>query len=289
MVYNVNISKARGGLGFGAIFLFAGLLFFGVMMAIGVSNLTKKNSFDGEVKATEIHWDSHYDSDSGTMYSPVYSYEVEGVTYNCSSRSSSSSKSGAKGIVYYDTNNPSNCMTDFDNKTSFIIFIFLFLPLIFIIVGANQMKKAINNGKKAKYLATSGVLVKGAPYEIIDTGMAVNNRKIKAFAITYTFPDGQTKEIKSQGVFDHVLRDSDGLCDFLYDPNDYNNYYIDLEINPTGIGSPNIVYYNDTQQVVTNPINNNPTMANPQNDIYAQNGYNPNYYPQDGYNPQNKF
>lgn len=294
MVYDIKVSRARSGLGFGLIFFAAGLLFFVIFGAVGIGNINKKNSFDGEAKAIDIVWSSHYDSDNGTMYTPTYTYEVDGQQYFCRSNSSSSSQSGAKGIVYYNVNNPSQCMTDFDSNTTTIFLIFLFLPIIFMLVGGNQMKKALTNGKKAKILAQSGILVKGAPYEIIDTGMSVNNRKIKAFSILYTFPDGQTKELKSQGAFDHVLRDRDGLCDFVYDPNNYDNYFVDLEINPTGIGNPNIVYYNQTQAEYINNFNNNNNNYNynnstNQNNIYEQNGYNPNYYPQDGYNPNNKF
>lgn len=297
MVYDVNIKKARGGLGFGLIFVLFGVFFLVILSGVAFSGIAKKNSLDGEVKASNITWESHYDSDNGTMYRPTYIYEVNGQSYSCRSNTSSSSQSGAKGTVYYNTSQPSECMTDFDSSTNFIVIIFLFLPIIFILVGGNQMKKALANAKKAKELAKSGVLVKGVPYEIINTGMAVNDRKIKAFAITYTFPDGQTRELKSQGIFDHVLRDRDGLCDFLYDPNNYDNYFIDLEINPTGIGSPNIIYYEHVERPIPSvnytPNNNDTVLNNLGNyqhpNIYEQNGYNPNYYPQDGYNPNNKY
>lgn len=292
MVYDVNIKKARGGIGVGITFFLAGLFFFVILAVIAFGSITRKNALDGETKATTINWESYYDSDNGTMYRPIYSYEVNGESYTCRSSTSSSSRSGAKGTVYYDTKNPENCMTDFDNGTNFIVIGFLLLPIIFMIVGGSQIKKAIKNVEKAKRLAQCGVLVKGAPYEIVNTGVSVNNRRIKAFSITYTFPDGKTRLLESQGIYDHILRDGDGLCDFLYDPENYDNYYIDLEINPTGTGSPNIIYYqpgetNTSSINVDNIINDLDNYQSP--NIYEQNGYNPNYYPQDRYDPNNKF
>lgn len=292
MLYDVNIKKARGGIGVGIIFFLAGLFFFVILVGIALSGVIRKNSLDGEIKATNISWESHYDSDNGTMYRPIYSYEVDGEFYTCRSNTSSSSRSGAKGTVYYDTNNPENCMTDFDNGSNVIVICFLFLPIIFMIVGGSQIKTAIKNGNKAKRLAQCGILVKGAPYEIINTNVSVNNRRIKAFSITYTFPDGKTRLLKSQGIYDHILRDGDGLCDFLYDPENYDNYFIDLEINPTGMGSPNIIYY-DQGGVKPNSTNGDVVLNDLGNyqspNIYEQNGYNPNYYPQDGYDPNNKY
>jgi len=286
MVYNINIKKARGGIGSGVIFLLTGLLFLFILGSIIVSGIIKKNSLDGEAKAINTEWVLHTDSEGNDTYSPVYTYEINGQVYTCKSSTSSSSKSSSKGIVYYDSKNPSSCLTDFDNGTNTVALIFLFMPIIFIVIGANHIKKALKNAKNAKKLSMNGILVKGAPYQIVNTGMAVNNRKIKAFTIIYTFPDGQTKELKSQGIFDHVLSDRDGLCDFVYDPNNYNNYFIDLEINPTGVGSPKILYYNQTQ-------NNNDTISNLNNNtfqnIYEQNTYNSNNYSQDNYNPNNKY
>lgn len=254
MTYNVNLNRARAGVWFGAIFFLAGLFFLYVIGEALLNPFTRKSDFDGETKAYHVEWNYHYD-DGSKFYSPTYYYTVDGKNYVCDSFSSSNIKYG-KGIVYYDTKSPNICMTDFENSTGLIILVFLFIPLICIFTGGKKMFDCIKKGKIARELANSGVLVKGVPYEIINSGMKINRRSIKAFSIIYTFPDGSTRNLISQGIFDYILKDRDGLCDFLYDPNNYDNYFIDLEINPTGVGNPNIIYYEQTAQSTIKTNNN---------------------------------
>ena len=56
------------------------------------------------------------------MYSPVYTYEVNGKTYKCESTSSSSIyPSNDNKKVYYDSKNPSNCMTKYSKSGNTIL------------------------------------------------------------------------------------------------------------------------------------------------------------------------
>lgn len=270
MVYNVDLKKARGPLSFGIIFTLVGVLFLVIMGGIFISSFNKKNSMDAETKATNIVWEEHYDSEDGTTYSPNYEYEVNGTIFVCHSSTSSSIKSG-DGIIYYNSNNPGDCMTDFDNNTNGFLFIFLLLPIIFIVVGALQLKKCFTKVKIAKELAKSGILVKNLPYQLVNSNISVNNVPLKCICIAYKFPDGVLREIKSEPLKGNILSDADGMCDLLYDANNYNNYFIDFNITPTGVGNPNIIYYNQADQNTFASINNDTASSF------------------DGYNPNNKF
>lgn len=287
MVYNVNLKKARGTMGIGIIFALAGLFFLVIMVGVFISSFNKKNSLDSETKATNITWEEHYDSDDGTTYSPNYEYKVNGTIYVCKSSTSSSTKSG-NGTVYYDSSNPGRCMTDFDDNTNGFLFIFLLLPMIFIIVGGLQIKKSIVKTKITKNLASNGVLVKNIPYRLIDSNITVNNNRLKCISTTYKFPDGVLREIKSEPLSGNILSDADGMCDMLYDPNNYDNYFIDFGITPTGQGNPQIIYYDQTQQGTNNlnyaNMNSNLSYTNMVNNM----NYN-NYNYDDSYNPENKF
>ena len=271
MVYNVDLKKARGPLSFGVIFTLVGLLFLAIMGGILISNINKKKALDSEIKATNVIWEEHYDSEDGTTYSPNYEYIVDGKIYVCKSTTSSSSR-GGDGIVYYNSKNPGQCMTDFDNSSSGILAFFLIIPVIFIVVGALQIKKSITKSNIAKELAKSGVLVKNIPYHLENSNISVNNVPLKCIATTYKFPDGVLREIRSEALKGNVLSDADGMCDLLYDPNNYDHYFIDFNISTTGVGSPTIINYNPTDQ---GPTINNTTYNN---------GYNSNEY-----TPNNKF
>lgn len=263
MVYNVNFKKIKFNKIFGMVFLSFGLLFLLLFGSIVSSSIIKKNSLDSSVKATYIEWEEHYDNDDDSItYSPIYHYEVDDKEYICDSNVSSNIKSG-EGTVYYDSNNPSKCMTDFEDGSTWIFLIFLLIPLIFVVIGAVFIKSYLKKSKSLKTLASNGILVKGIPYQIIDSNVTVNNRVLKCFSITFTFPNGTTKNIVSEPANDHILYDHDGKCDLLYDPNNYENYFLDLEITTTGSGNPNIVYFEQTQQF-NNSFDYN-TSYNPEN------------------------
>ncbi len=265
MVYNINFKKIKSNRTLGIVFLCFGLLFFFIIGGVVLSSIIEKNSLNSSVEATYIEWKEHYDNeDNSITYSPIYRYTVDDKEYTCHSNVSSNIKSG-DGIVYYDSDNPAKCMTDFENNSTWIFFIFLLLPIIFIIVGACFIKSYLKRSKTLQSLASTGILVKGIPYQIIDSNVTVNNRVLKCFSINFTFPNGTTKNIVSDPANDHVLQDFDGKCDLLYDPNNYDNYFIDLEITTTGSGNPNIVYYEQTNQ------------------------FNNNFYSNNSYNPESKF
>lgn len=252
MVYDINLKKVKSGRLFGIIFLVFGILFLVIFGAAIFSQIIKKNSLDSEVQSHSIEWEKIVDEDEGGItYSPTYYYKVNNIEYSCESTTSSNIKSG-KGIVYYDSKNPANCMTDFEKTLDIFLLVFLLIPIIFIIIGYCQIKSYFKKLKMVKSLGNNGVLVKCVPYKLVDSNVSVNDVVLKCFQVTYTFPNGITKELFGEPVYDHILEDFDGRCDLLYDPNNYDNYFIDLEITATGHGTPTIIQYNQSEQGANN-------------------------------------
>lgn len=249
MIYNVNLKRNKALLSIGLIFTIIGAIFLILFGTFVFLDLSKKKSLDGEIAAYDVEWSSHINDEGNELYSPTYYYEVNGNKYICTSNSSSSTKSG-KGIVYYDTTNPSKCMTDFESNSSFLFMIFLIIPLLFIIIGLFFIRKYINRNKVIKRLAYDGVLVKGIPCQIVNSNISLNNVPLKCLSISYKFPDGNIRNLKSDPL--HIINSNLMVCDLLYDANNYNNYYIDWEIIPTGFGSPNIIYYQQMDSTYVN-------------------------------------
>ena len=55
-----------------------------------ISSVKKAKSLDSTVTSTSVEVKSYISDEGNTMYSPVYTYEVNGKTYKCESTSSSS-------------------------------------------------------------------------------------------------------------------------------------------------------------------------------------------------------
>lgn len=231
-MYQINYKNLKKGYSFYGIFLIVGLIFTILFLWLMYGPSIKKLSMDGEVKAYEV--DVRI-SGSGKMRSAIYYYEVDGKKYDYTvipdSMTVSSQKFKEKNTIYYNSNDPSECIseyevTQYDANILFIIFI-----LIFPIIG---LKGIINNKKridKVKNLAQNGTLIKNLKYELVRTGMKVNGRKVMAIQVEYELPSGSVIKLTGDPRYDFKSHDADGYVDLLIDLNDIDNYYIDFDIS----------------------------------------------------------
>ena len=76
------------------------------------------NKFDSRTKAYKIDSNESL-NDDGTTYYPIYYFKVDNRDYQCKSKTGSSSiPNEKKNIVYYDSKNPEECMTQYEKATS---------------------------------------------------------------------------------------------------------------------------------------------------------------------------
>jgi preprotein translocase subunit SecE len=100
----------------------------GVYLTFFAGNTSK---YDAKTNAYQIDKNERYDSDDGTMYSPIYHFRHNGNNYECKSKMSSSSyPKESKNTVYYDSNNPEKCMTEYEKSNG------LFAGIICLVVAA---------------------------------------------------------------------------------------------------------------------------------------------------------
>lgn len=231
-MYDIKYKNLRKGSGFGSIFLIVGLLFFFIIGYITFGGIIKKASMDTEVYAIEIDENCNRDSDGDYTCSPIYYYKVGKEIYQCKAGYSSSSKvSNNQNKVYYNSENPENCVTDYTAKPKFYMYLLCLFPLIFVFIGANHIIKINKKIKKIKHLANYGTLIKNLPYTMEATGMQVNGHTIMAPAVDYTLASGTVLHLVGDPRYDKIHADSDGYVDLLIDLNDPNNYYIDFNIS----------------------------------------------------------
>ena len=253
-MYDTDRKNGKKGKKFITAFIVFGLVFLAIFGILSVSELIKYKSLDYQVEATRIDENSHYDSDNNLMYSPIYYYEVDGKEYVCKTTSSASTPPTAnQKIVYYDSKNPSKCMTSFSKSVNTIFIIFTVLPIIMIVIGIIKIKKVNNRVKQINALNNTGKLVKNLPYHLEDSGMTVNNVKIQLPVVEYTLPSGERLTLKGDPRHDRKLSDQDGLVDLVIDETNPSNYFIDFEINRLS-GNLSTDYYTQPGQ---NAINNN--------------------------------
>lgn len=254
-MYDINFKNLKKGKLTYLIPLGAGIFFLILMLGVLIFNINKSNKMDKSVLTTNIIVKEDYDSDDDITYSPVYYYEVKGESYVCKSKSSSSTyPDTSKGLVYYNSEDPTECMTEYDKSGNGILLLFLILPLTFIALGIVMIIKTNKKIKLVKELNNSGKLIKNIPYTLIPSGMVVNGRTINKIAINYQLSSGTIITLYSDPRYDNKEYDNDGKVDLLIDPNNIENYYIDFEINRISGNLPT-----DYNQTITTAPTINPS------------------------------
>lgn len=268
-MYDINIKNVSNGkkvyyflIAFGFIFFLFGSAFF-------VSNLVKSGSLDSEVKADRVEVNSHVDSEGSIMYSPIYYYDVNGVEYTCSTGFSSNTYPDTEGVtVYYDSSDPSNCLTDYSKSNSILILlIFGGIGLLVMVIGFVQVVKVNKRVKTIIQLNSTGKLVKNLPYRLEASNIVVNDVPLQRPVIDYTLPSGSVIQLYGDVRTDRKSYDADGFVDLVIDEVNIENYYIDFEINRL-TGNLDSDYYKPKDGV-------NPTPYHQMN----QNNHNNNHLP----------
>ena len=188
------------------------------------------------------------------MYSSIYHYKVDGKEYTCSSNFSSSVRTcESNSLVYYDSNDPSRCMTKYSKSSNALLSVFLILPLIFIAVGVINIKKVNKRVQIIKNLNTKSKLVKNLTYRLENSNISVNGVAIQLPVVDYTLLSGVTVTLRGDPRHDKKECDADGIIDLVIDESNPENYFIDFEINRL-TGNFQSDYYKEN---VNNVINTN--------------------------------
>ena len=117
------------------------LLIAMVFLLLGVYStffLGNSSKFDSKTKAYRVYSNQVEDDENGIMYFPIYKFNVDGIDYQCETKSGGQrDPEKIKKIVYYDSENPEKCMTQYDKSRNsfwgyFLISVGVCILLIFI-------------------------------------------------------------------------------------------------------------------------------------------------------------
>ena len=247
-MYDIDIKNVKKGKKFNWIFIGAGLIFLVIMLAIFFSSIFARNSLDAETQSIHTDPNRHEDSDGDTVYSPIFTYEVDGKQYTCASGVSSSIGPGEEPrTIHYNSKNPSECMSDYSENINWLLIIFAVLPAIFITLGAVWNHKISKRVKQIEALNQTGKLVKNLPYRLESSNIEVNGHPIMKIVVDYHMPNGQTVTLEGDPRYDRKESDEDGRVDLVIDESDPKNYYLDFEINRIS-GNRSDDYYVDPNE-----------------------------------------
>lgn len=230
-MYDINTKNVKRGLGFYYLFMFVGILLLGIFLIIVMARNKTIKQLDSRTTSIGMTIETSHD-EQNTKYSPIYHYLVSGREYSCPSNTSSSAKPGEKNItIYYSSSDPSKCMTEYSKSRSKLIYLFMIVPIVFMIFSSINVKKVDKRLKIINELNQKGKLVKNLNYHLEDTGITINKENIKRPVVEYTLSSGKTVTLYGDPRFDRKTKDEDGTVDLIIDENNPENYFIDFEIN----------------------------------------------------------
>ncbi len=266
-MYDINLTNIKKGNKMYYLLLGIGIVVLIILMFVIVNNYLTAKQMDASTTSTKVVVNSELDNDGKTMYSPTYYYVVNGQEYTCSSSSSSSKNPGTSNKkVYYETSNPSNCLTEYSKSSNKMIYILTIIPLVLIALSIFELSKASKRIKAIKKLNQTGKLVKNLPYRLEDANMEINGVSIQKIVVDYTLPTGSTITLEGDPRYDRKVGDADGLVDLVIDENDPSNYFLDFEINRLSGNLPTDYYQNPPQ--VNTQVSNQTNQFNQPNNMF---------------------
>ena len=231
-MYRLDYSCVKKGYNMVAVMVLLGVLFLVGDVFLLKSTIDNKKRMNAYTYTTNITYHSYRSSDK-TMYTPIYQYNVNGIEYQCRANGSSNIKPSNKTTkIFYNSNNPYDCLAPDDEKFAYIFSaILLATSFIFLVAGVKDYKKITNKIADMRYLELHGKLIKNLPYEMVPTGTRINNRTIYAIEAIYKTKNGSTLRFLGEPRYDHKIADDDGFVDLLIDPNNSDCYYVDFNIS----------------------------------------------------------
>lgn len=222
-MYNINYKKYHKELIIGFILLIVGILLTSLYMNFVFKGAFKKLFLDNEVEAIQINENKKDD-----LYSPVYIFEVNNIKYYCEVENASKVKPNRKEIlVFYDSNNPNNCVNEYEATPSIYSYIILFFPMFSISLGLFAIVLSLKDIKKLNTLEKNGKLIIKVIYKVEE--IEIKKRKfIKVIGVDYKLDNGEIVHL----ISDIPRKDIEilGYIDLLIDEDDLNNFYMDFNL-----------------------------------------------------------
>lgn len=236
MTYKIDEKNLKGSFVLANLFLLIAFIASLIIGSLIVPTKVKEYIYTEKVEAydTDLYY---YSTDK--EYCIKFIYYVDGTQYT--HIADDAATDDYSKVLYYKKDKPNYAISEFEIKKANKYMFLLIIPGLFLIISTILRINSWLKVAKIKRLCIKGILVKNIPYKLISTNLNVDDKTIMAFCITYTFPDGITRELISNGIYKDV--EETGWCDMLYDPNNYKNYYIEKSIRITGKGSPVIIHY----------------------------------------------
>lgn len=220
--------------------MFLSIVAFAVLLSLHFKYENKRNRYDSNVEASNIDVNCSIKNNGDESCSPIYYFNVDGVDYTCKSSNSAKSVDGDLNKVYYMSDSPELCATEFDLEASplilvgIVISILVFLICLFVVIKSYMVSGRINK------LLKKGTLFKGVNYTIEDTNINFSGKHYIRPVVDLPLPNGDVLHLIGDPI-PSMKHSSSETVDVLVDLHNPSRYYIDYSIRVSGLVSNEII------------------------------------------------
>lgn len=126
------------------------------------------------------------------------------------------------------------------------------IPSVFMLFGIIPIIKITIRVNKVKKLNKTGRLFKNVPYQLVPSGMSVNDVQILKPVVDFMMPNGQIIKLEGDPRHDKIHSDADGMIDIVIDLDNPKNFFMDYDIDRIE-GNRSEDYYIDLDDLYNNP------------------------------------
>ena len=153
---------------------------------------------------------------------------INNKKYYCEVENASKIKPNRKEIlVYYDRDNPNNCVNEYEATPSIYSYIIMFFSMFSISLGLFAIVLSLKDIRKLNNLENNGTLIKNVIYKIEE--IEIKKRKfIKVIGVDYKLDNGDIIHL----ISDLPKKDLEliGYIDLLIDEDNLNNFYMNFNL-----------------------------------------------------------
>ena len=226
-MYIVKKTSAKSNIFVG---LFICIIAIGITFAFVVMPKLAAEKMDSQVMSSRVEVMTSRASKGGTTYTPIYHYYVSGKEYTCGKGYSTGSyPSSDNVVVYYDSQNPGDCVI----TTIGGDYVFFIIPGVFFLAGIAVIYSGFKQLLTLGRLEQNGRLIRNLPYEIrsVTSGSSKNRSTDQHLVVMYQLSNGKSVELVSTKPFSNKeLAQGHKTAELLIDPDDIDNFYIDFKI-----------------------------------------------------------
>ncbi len=226
----LNYNSLFKQLRFNILFFLLSIMFFIILIMIVFDAQIKRDYFYETIDNAVVDFNCH-SIESIDKCNPAFTFNYNSVRYVCVSETVSRDDLKTNHTsVYFNGENPMECITEYDKEVPLEGYLFMLVPIISMLTSLLFIIIVIIKIFKFRKLAKYGTLIKDLKYKMVPSNIVNKGRRLMSIYVIYEPKIGEAIHCVGEPRYDGKELDEDGFVDLLIDLKHPKNFYIGFDI-----------------------------------------------------------